>query len=194
MNIAQSIRQGCRLFPDKTALIFEEQTFTYCELDEMSNRLANGLLGLGISRGDRVALLLPNIPQFVIAYLSIQKMGAMLVSVNPAFKSGEIKIILEDSGATAVVTIEFLRQNIPTEELPELKHILIAEGKTQTDIALNELMANASPEAKIANMATDEPAAILYTSGTTGVPKGATQACRLPRQTTTSVLGDRIVL
>ncbi|MCP4185381.1 MAG: long-chain-fatty-acid--CoA ligase [Hyphomicrobiales bacterium] len=174
MNIAQNIKQGQRLFPDKTALIFEDETFTYCQLDEMSNQIANGLLGLGISRGDRVALILPNIPQFVIAYLGIQKMGAVLVSINPVFKENEIKFILDDSGATAVITIEALRRNIPAEELPCLKHILIADGQTKADIALSELMADASPKAQLADMAIDDPAAILYTSGTTGFPKGAT--------------------
>ncbi len=174
MNLAQNVERSQRLFPDKQALIFEGNSFTYRELDEMSNRVANGLSKLGISRGDRVALFLPNIPPFVAAYLGIQKIGAVSVSMNSALKAEEAKFILNDSGALVLVTTEVLRANIPAEEISQLKPILIAEGEAKTDRALSELMANASPTALAIDMAPNDPAALLYTSGTTGFPKGAT--------------------
>jgi acyl transferase domain-containing protein/acyl-CoA synthetase (AMP-forming)/AMP-acid ligase II/acyl carrier protein len=174
MNLAQNIERSQHLFPDKPALIFEGQSFTYRELNEMSNRIANGLSALGISRGDRVALFLPNIPAFVAAYLGIQKIGAVPVSINSALKAEEVKYIIEDSGALILITTEVLRANILAEEIPQLKQILIAEGEAKTDRALSEIMANAEPTALAIEMAEEEPAAILYTSGTTGFPKGAT--------------------
>jgi len=175
MNIAQHIERAGHLFPNKQALIFEGQSFTYSEIDEMSNRVANALAGEGISRGDRVALFLPNIPPFVIVYLGIQKMGGIAVSFNPTLKTEEIKFILEDSGAKVIVTTETLRRNVPPKELPQLNLRLIAEGDAKgAYIALSEWMANASPKAQAVDMAHDEPAAILYTSGTTGFPKGVT--------------------
>ncbi|HIE02157.1 MAG TPA: hypothetical protein EYP59_18040 [Thiotrichaceae bacterium] len=174
MNLAQNIERSQRLFPEKPALIFDGKSFTYRELNEMSNRVANGLSELGISRGDRVALFLPNLPLFVAAYLGIQKIGAVPVSMSSALKATEAKFIIEDSGATVLVTTEVLRANVPAEDISQLKHILIAEGEAKTDRALSELMANAEPTALAVEMAPEDLAAILYTSGTTGFPKGAT--------------------
>jgi acyl transferase domain-containing protein/acyl-CoA synthetase (AMP-forming)/AMP-acid ligase II/acyl carrier protein len=174
MNLAQNIERSQRIFPDKPALIFEGKYFTYRELNEMTNRVANGLSELGISGGDRVALFMPNIPPFVAAYLGIQKIGAVPVSINSALKAEEAKFILDDCGATILVTTEILRANIPTGEISQLKHILIAEGEAKADMALSELMANAELTALAIDMDPDDPAAILYTSGTTGFPKGAT--------------------
>lgn len=172
MNIAQNVERGRHQFPNKPALVFEGQSLSYHELDEKSNRVANGLLNLGISRGDRVALFLPNIPPFIVAYLGIQKVGAVVVSINSALKTEEVKFILKDSGATAIVTTAIMRDNVPTADLPQLNSILIAEGEAKADIALSQLMADASPERQAVDMAQDDPAAILYTSGTTGFPKG----------------------
>ncbi|MBH8553201.1 long-chain-fatty-acid--CoA ligase [Nostocaceae cyanobacterium CENA357] len=174
MNIAQNVERGCCLFPNKPALIFEGLYFTYKQLNEMANRFANALLGLGIERGDRIGLLLPNIPEFVIAYLGILKIGAIAVSINPSLQSDELKFILNDSGAKVLITTETIREKLPKQDLPHLKHILIAEGKAVGAMPLSDLMANASPSARAVEMERDDPAAILYTSGTTGFPKGAT--------------------
>jgi phenylalanine ammonia-lyase len=171
INIAQSVEIGHR---NQIALIFEGQSFTYQALDEAVNRVANGLTSLSIQRGDRVALLLPNIPAFVFSYLGIQKLGAIAVSLNPSLKSEEITFILNDSGAITLVTTATLRLNVSDQDVPHLKYILIAEGETNHDMSLSELMANASPHAEAVTMARDAPAAIVYTSGTTDFPKGAT--------------------
>ena len=174
MNIAHNVERGKQLFPNKTALIFEGRYFTYKSLDQMANCVANGLCGLGIERGDRVALFLPNIPEFVICYLGIQKIGAVAVSLNVMLKTGEVKFILNDCNAYVVITTEELREHVPDAELPDLKHILIATGRVNKGISLEQLMATASPNARTCRMERDEPAVIIYTSGTTGFPKGAT--------------------
>ncbi|NMG08480.1 long-chain fatty acid--CoA ligase [Brasilonema sp. UFV-L1] len=174
MNIAHNVERGRRYFPNKTALIFEGKSFTYKQLDEMANRVANTLRGLGIERGQRVALFLPNIPEFVISYLGILKIGAIAVSLNVMLKKNEVKFILDDCSAKALITTDSLSENVPDSELPELKHILIAEGEARKGISLEQLMSSASPNALAIEMERDEPAAIVYTSGTTGFPKGAT--------------------
>ncbi|MCP4700191.1 MAG: AMP-binding protein [Gammaproteobacteria bacterium] len=174
MNITQHLERGQHAFPNKPALIFEGRSFTYGEINELSCRVANALVSDGISPGDRVALFLPNIPSFVTVYFGIQKMGAAAVSINSALKANEIKFILDDSDAKAIVTTETLRANVPAEDLPQLKKIVIAEGDAKgSDIALNEWMADASPKAPAVDTAQSKPAVLLYTSGTTGFPKGA---------------------
>ncbi|MFN6560872.1 MAG: long-chain-fatty-acid--CoA ligase [Nostoc sp. ChiSLP01] len=174
MNIAHNLELSCYLFPNKPALIFEEQCLTYQDLDEMVNRAANGLRTLGIRRRDRIALFLPNIPEFVISYFAILKIGAVVVSINVMLKTDEVRYILNDCAAKAIITTESQTEYIKEADLPELQHILIAEGKAKNYISLTQLMAKSSPEARAVEMTRDAPASILYTSGTTGFPKGAT--------------------
>lgn len=174
MNIADNVERSRKFFPHKNALIFEGKSFTYQELEELTNRLTNALCGLGIERGQRVALFLPNIPEFVISYLAILKIGAIAVSLNVMLKKNEVQFILNDCSAKVLITTESLSENVPTSELPELNHILIAEGKSDIGNNLHHLIASASPDARAVEMDRNEPAAIIYTSGTTGFPKGAT--------------------
>jgi long-chain acyl-CoA synthetase len=183
MNIAQILERSQQLGSDKAALIFENQAFTYRDLDAMSNRVANALANLGIARGDRVAIFLPNIPEFVAVYFGIQKIGAIAVCINAAYKADETQFILDDSGALALVTTEALLANVPPKNLPRLKHILIADVSHTTHHAsrnthaarasLTDLMANASPIAQSVDCAPDDPAVILYTMATEGFAKGA---------------------
>ncbi|MBD2500518.1 class I adenylate-forming enzyme family protein [Anabaena azotica] len=174
MNIASHVERGCQLYPDKIALIFEDKSFTYKQLNELVNCLANSLSGLGIKKGDRVALFLPNIPEFIISYLGILKIGAVAVSINVMLKNAEVSYILNDCDAKAIITTEVQSQQVPEADLPQLQHILIAEGKASKGVSLTELMEKASPHARAVAMDRHAPACIVYTSGTTGFPKGAT--------------------
>jgi len=174
MNVAQNIIRGRNLFPRKIALTFENRRYTYADLDVWSNRVAEGLAALGIGRGDRVALFLPNIPEFAAAYLGIQKLGAVAVSLNSTLRREETRFILDDSGAMALFTTEALRDRVDKEALPNLGHVIIAEGAAgDGDLALEGLLAGTTGEITAAVMDRDDPSAILYTSGTTGEPKGA---------------------
>lgn len=176
MNIAHHIERGHRLYPHKTAIVYENRAYTYKQLDRLVNCTANALRGLGIEKGDRVALFLPNIPEFAIAYLGVLKIGAIAVSLNVMLKSAEVSYILNDCTAKAIVTTELGRSQVVEADLPHLKHILIAEGvvNQRQDIDFNTLIANASPLARAVEMGWNSPASIVYTSGTTGFPKGAT--------------------
>ncbi len=176
MNIAHHVERGHRLFPNKTAIIYEDKFYTYKHFDQLVNRTANALRGLGIEKGDRVALFLPNIPEFAIAYLGILKIGAIAVSLNVMFKSAEVSYVLNDCTAKAIVTTASGRLHLVDSDLPHLQHILIAEGTVEKDkdIEFTALIENASPIARAVEMEWDSPASIVYTSGTTGFPKGAT--------------------
>ncbi|MDJ0687213.1 MAG: long-chain fatty acid--CoA ligase [Xenococcaceae cyanobacterium MO_188.B32] len=174
MNIAKHIERGATLFPHKTALIFENRSYTYEQLNYVVNRLTNGLHKKGVSKGDRVALFLPNIPEFVISYLAILKLGAIAVSLNAMLKSSEVRYILNDCAAQVIITTETLSENVEVADLPYLEHMFFAEVKTSKGISLYHLIINAFPEAKAVKIEPKTPAAIIYTSGTTGFPKGAT--------------------
>ena len=174
MNVAENITRGRRLFPRKVALTFEGRRFTYADLDDWSSRVANGLTRLGIGRGDRVALFLPNIPEFAAAYLGIQKLGAVAVSLNATLKRDEVRFILDDSGAVAIFTTAAQRENVDRAALAQLQHVVIAEGSAEEgDLSIDALIAGTTADCSVAVMDRDDPSAILYTSGTTGTPKGA---------------------
>jgi len=173
MNIAQNIERARRIFPRKTALLFEGQNFSYEQLNEQANRVANGLQYLGIQKGDRVALFLPNIPEFVFAYFGILKLGAVAVSINVMLKRDEVWYILNDSGAKAIITTEKLRGNVPDQDLVSLEWVLVTERSNSTALSLEEVLECFSPDFELTEMNPKDPAAIVYTSGTTGFPKGA---------------------
>ncbi len=174
MNIAYNVERARRFFPNKVALRFEGRSYTYQDLDQQVNRMANGLRSLGIGKGDRVAIYLPNCPEFVISYLAILKLGGIAVSVNAMLKREEVLFILQDSGSQVIVTTEGLRPMVPFGEAPDLRHIIIAEGEKLDGIGMADFMALGSSEARALPMEMQEPASIVYTSGTTGIPKGAT--------------------
>lgn len=173
MNIARNVELASLCYPDKPALIFEGKTYTFKELNEQVNRLANALKSLGLERGERAAFFLPNIPAFVIGYYAAQKLGAIAVSINSMSKKREVRYIVNDSECKLLFTTCELREQVPAEELPGLKNIIIAEGEAGNDLDMSGLMDGGQANFQFLDMDPDDPAAILYTSGTTGFPKGA---------------------
>jgi long-chain acyl-CoA synthetase len=165
MNIAEHIERGARDFPRRIALLFEGREISYRELDELSSRAAGAFQAAGVEASDRVALFLPNIPEFAIAYLGALKLGAIAVSMNAGLKENEAAFILADSGAKAVIT---------TPELGErIRPGAVSRVFTVGD-DFEAALASAAPVRSAKSMAPNDPAAIVYTSGTTGEPKGAT--------------------
>ncbi len=175
MNIAHNLERAVRHFPDKPAILFEGQEITYRRLEEAVNRTARGLAALGVEVGDRIALFLPNIPAFPIAYLAIQKLGAVAVSVNVMLTTRELDYVLADSRAKVIFTTEALwpaLEPLVAERLPR-DRVVICEGEVAAVTTLPEFGASHKPEFKAREMDRSAPAAILYTSGTTGRQKGA---------------------
>src|ERR1035437_10345670 len=94
--------------PEKLALAFGEGQITYAQLELLSNQFANALVGLNVKKGDRVALFLPNIPQFVIAYFGALKAGAAVTAISPMHREREVEFQLNDSGAQTIVALDSL--------------------------------------------------------------------------------------
>lgn len=170
MNIAANFERYSDTQPDAAAITFESGVVSYRALREATNRVSNLLCSSGAGKGDRVALLLPNIPAFAYCYLGAVKIGAIAVSLNTASTRFEVESALRDSSASVLITTEERHEGeiLPAPGLPQLRQVLKAGG------SLEERMTEASPEANTVEMHSDDPAAILYTSGTTGTPKGAT--------------------
>ncbi len=154
-------------------LFFEHEIFTYRQLDELCSRSANVLAAIGVRRGDRVAVVLPNVPAFLAAYLGALKLGALIVTVNTALKTDEVAFVLNDSGTRVAITSADLREQLAHATLPAVERILDVDGTEAIEHSWHALLAQASPDAVAVSVHPDDPAVILYTSGTTGFPKGA---------------------
>jgi long-chain acyl-CoA synthetase len=174
MNIAQHVERIAARTPDHPAILFEGRTLTYGVLDQCASALADALRRHGVNRGDRVALYLPNIPAFALAYLAIEKAGAIAVSINAIFKWEEVRFIVNDARPKVVFTTAELLPNLPRPECPSVKHTVLCEGAEPDEIALEDWLERGDPAFRAIDLPGDEPAALLYSSGTTGFPKGVT--------------------
>jgi len=177
-TLADLLEVEVQVGPDKVAIIFENTPITYRELDEAANRVANGLIELGVRSGDRVAVHIDNRPDFVKTYLGIMRCGAILVPTNIMYKSNEIEHILRDSGAKVLLILARHSSKVAetVRELPELENVIELGGQPTLDgsIYLDELLADSSSERpQVRKIHLDDLAMILYTSGTTGKAKGA---------------------
>ncbi|MFW5695165.1 MAG: AMP-binding protein [Alkalispirochaeta sp.] len=116
----------------KEAVALEGRSWSYQELDEQASRVAGGLQSLGIQPGDRVAIMLPNIPEFVFTFFGIQKLGAVAVPFNTTYKGREISFILQDSGARAIVCLTSYSNliNEIRSDAPALEHVIVTGQRT----------------------------------------------------------------
>ena len=176
--------------PEKTAIAYFEREITYAELDSLSNQFAGALAALGVKKGDRVAVFLPNIPQFVIAYFGALKAGAVSTTISPLHKEREVEYQLTDSEAEAIVALDSLHP-IVEKVWPKtsLKNVIItsleeyASKTTATPSTLEQkpsvhsfqelLKEKRSKPLKVGINPEEDLAALQYTGGTTGTAKGA---------------------
>ncbi|MFX1345216.1 MAG: class I adenylate-forming enzyme family protein [Promethearchaeota archaeon] len=179
MNLRELVEKQAEKYRDKIFLYWKDTTISYNQLNELTNRVANFLYNLGIRKGDKVSVYLPNMPEYVYLYLGIPKIGAVTGPVNALFKTREVKFVVGHSEAKAIVTVpQFLEiVNDIKDDLPNLKHVIVIGDPIENTLNFWELMDKASadepPKVKIKEK--EDIAAILYTSGTTGFPKGVLQ-------------------
>ena len=179
MNLRELVKNQAERYKDRVFLYWEDMTISYSQLYELSNKVANLLHDLGVRKGDKVSVYLPNMPEYVYLYLGIPKIGAVTGPVNALFKTREVKFVVGHSEAKVLVTIPKL-MNIVNEikdDLPNLKHVIVIGESVENTLNFWDLIEKATsndpPEVKIDEK--EDPAAILYTSGTTGFPKGVLQ-------------------
>ena len=171
---------------DRTALYLEnadgaEQTFTFADLKRLSDRFANALAGLGVQRGDRVGIILPQRVETAVAHLAVYKLGAVALPLSVLFGPDALAFRLADSGARAVVTDGARRDTIETirPDLDDLHHVVPCDDpRGGPSGGFWDLIGAASDTFRPADTGPDDPALLIYTSGTTGPPKGALNAHR----------------
>lgn len=195
-SLPEYVRDHALTAPERVALSFYGYDVTYKELDEATSRFASGLTDLGMKKGDRVALLMQNSPQFVISYLGAMRAGGIVVSLNPMFKHAELEYELNDSGAETLVALDYLLPEVKKAgDRIRLKNIVVTslrdylpqkptlpfppemeQAKMSFPESLNFLDVLSRSSAQFPSQITDlkEGIALLqYTGGTTGLPKGA---------------------
>lgn len=173
MNIADYLERHANQTPDRIAIRFEGRSITYGQLDRDANRLASSLRANGVAAADRVALYLPNVPEFAVAYYAVQKLGAIPVTINAILKTEEVRYLLDDSGASVVVTMDELTGYV-SDDCPALRLRIVVDPKGGKPgwSALGSLLADGSDKFESVQRGPDDIAALLYSSGTTGFPKG----------------------
>ena len=168
MNLAQNLTSTAAEHPDRPALRLDDAVLTYAQLDEASARAAGLLRGRGVERGDRVGIMLPNVPYFAVCYYGVLRAGAVVVPMNVLLKGREVAFYLGDSEAKLCFAWhEFADEAEKGGAEAGVELIVVKPGEFET------LLGEAEPEREVADTADDDTAVILYTSGTTGTPKGA---------------------
>lgn len=172
MNISELLARHARKFPEKTAVIDGETELSYAEVNRTVNRLASSLARLGLGCGDKIALYMPNTKEFVFSYFAVLRLGAVVVPINARLTAAEVQYILDHSDAKALIAHDSVHQAlVPLVGKSDV--IWIKTGKEEDGWrSLEELIGSGDPKEIVCSAKEEDEATILYTSGTTGRPKG----------------------
>ncbi len=182
-TLPQIVQRAAQQFGTNTAIEDGDLSFTYSELEAARLQAARAFLALGIGKGDRVAIWAPNMHEWIVASIGFQSLGAVLVPLNTRLKGAEAAFILQKSGARLLLTVgDFLGVNYPellsNEDLPALERIIMFRGEAEGAIAWADflVLGNDIPPAQAkacaAAVTPDDTLDLMFTSGTTGKPKG----------------------
>ena len=194
------LEESARKYPDKPVTIFKGATISYREMSQLTDRLAAGLADLGVKKGDRVGIFMPNTPQFVQAYFAVLKLGAVVVATNPLYTPREIEHQVNDAGIEVMLVMSnFYRLIKETQPKTKIRTIVVTNikealppvlsflfGLTQEkksgfrvqlaegDVWMKDLVAKHKPEDRPkVDVSPDDTALFQYSGGTTGISKGA---------------------
>ncbi len=181
MNLGASLCQAATRWPHKTALVFEGKRWTYTTFNRLVNKAAHAFRSHGVCHGDRVGFLTPNLPEQVIGYYALLKLGAIPVPINYRLAANEVKYILDDCAARLLVFEETLRDHVDpvAADLASVEHrIYIGETPAGDELPFEQFITPGAEDEPNTEILPDDPAFIMYTSGTTGPPKGVVRTHR----------------
>ena len=178
MNTTEFLEITSAICPDRAAIVFEGRKYSFVELNERSSKLADALAKLGVQKGDRISILQVNCNQYVEAYFATAKLGGIFAPLNFRAKQNELTHMLNNAEATVLFVgeryvdlVNSMRPNLPT-----VKHYICIDGKAEGMLSYEELLVSGSPEPKaLAQIDDDDATVLMYTAGTTGLPKGVPQ-------------------
>jgi len=175
MNIGTLFSKAARSFPDKLAICYGDRKWTYAEANERINRLANGLKDLSMLKGDHVAILQYNCPQFIETLFACFKSGLCAVPINFRLHPREYSYIIDHSDSKVVVFSEEFRDGLTLarENLPKVEHYICLSNSGKNMLNYEDVVAHSLSKFDDVPVNRDDLAWIFYTSGTTGKPKGA---------------------
>lgn len=169
------LKQNAEKFPEKEAITFESKRFTYSQFNERVNRLANGIIDLGIKKGDKVAILFQNSNQLVESYFAIVKAGGIVVPLNSRLSTRELSQNISFSDSKMLIYSDAFLEAVGSmrKDLTKVKRYII-ESNNKVDDAYNfeEIIKDGSPAEPAVSVSESDGCEILFTGGTTGTPKG----------------------
>ena len=174
VNVGRVLSETAQRFPGKTAIIFKDEKISFSDLDLMATRVANKLRTFKVKKGDPIALILPNSSQWVVVYFGVMKLGAIAVPLDFRFKWEELSPILADAQVKAVITTALYRSYDVFSKVKNIEKIIMT-GEKVVDGAerYEEVVSDESFSSEVmVDIKEEEDALYLYTSGTTGKPKG----------------------
>ncbi len=176
MTLGKILHRNSQQYPDKIAISYRDRRITFAQLDEMVNRLANGLLNLGLDKGDRLALLMHKSPEVVITFLAAAKVGGVVFPVNNKLKSEDLRTIFNYVSPSFVVSdpmySPFLEKLLRPSH-PLSKIIYLGGRKRRDGLSFDDILNRESAEEPQVELNDNDIVYLNYTSGTTGLPKGA---------------------
>jgi len=193
MDVRYLIRRAANQFGPRCAVTEPgQENTTFEQLNERANRLANGLLSLGLNKGDRVAVLLPNCREYLEAYMALAKAGLVRVTLNTRLSPREHAYILNDSEARAVIVTDDFSESITSlkVDLNKLHWTITVGAAKEAEISYEKLLASSNSAEVLTPLNSEDVFRLHYTSGTTGRPKGAIQTHSSRVVTTLNTLLD----
>jgi len=174
VNTTDFLSIATAICPDKAAIVFEDKRYTFSQLSERVNRLANGLLKLGVSKGDRVSFLQVNCNQCVETYFAVAKTGAIYLPLNFRAKEKELGYMLNTAeAATLIVGERYIPMiNSIRAELKSLKNLISLESKHDDMLYYEDIISSSPDDEVVVDIDEDDTTMLMYTAGTTGFPKG----------------------